>query len=115
MIIKYLFSLCVFTVLLHYQVFAQYIEILVSRIVEQRLSKQNIETITQDKDGFLWFGSGNGLLRYDGHDIRIFKHEINNTKSLRNNRIRTTFTDSEGNLWVTTQGGGLSLFNHSGL
>ncbi len=89
MIIKYLFSLCVFTVLLHYQVFAQYIEILVSRIVEQRLSKQNIETITQDKDGFLWFGSGNGLQLYDGHDIRIFKHEINNTKSLRNNRIRT--------------------------
>jgi len=111
MITKYLISFCVFIVLLQNLVFAQYNEILVNRILDQRLIKQNIETISQDEDGFLWFGSGNGLLRYDGHDIRIFKHEINNPKSLRNNRIRTTFTDSEGNLWVTTQGGGLSLFN----
>jgi len=108
---KYLFSLWVFVALLHNLLCAQYNEILVNRILDQRLIKQNIETITQDKDGFLWFGSGNGLLRYDGHDIRIFKHEINNPNSLRNNRIRTTFTDSQGNLWITTQGGGLSLFN----
>ena len=89
---------------------AQYDEIIVNRVVDQRLVKQNIETITQDKIGFLWFGSGNGLLRYDGHDIRIFRHEINNPKSLKNNRIRSIFTDSEGLLWITTQGGGLSLF-----
>ena len=89
MITKYLISFCVFIVLLQNLVFAQYNEILVNRILDQRLIKQNIETISQDEDGFLWFGSGNGLLRYDGHDIRIFKHEINNPKSLRNNRIRT--------------------------
>lgn len=89
---------------------AQYNEIIVNRVVDQRLVKQNIETITQDKIGFLWFGSGNGLLRYDGHDIKIFRHEINNPKSLKNNRIRSIFSDSEGNLWATTQGGGLSLF-----
>ena len=64
----------------------------------------------QDKDGFVWFGTLNGLIRYDGSDFKIYRN--NGTKnSLSNNIIRALQIDKEGFIWVGTQGGGLNRYN----
>ncbi|MCH8495621.1 MAG: hypothetical protein LAT57_08325 [Balneolales bacterium] len=86
-------------------------EFLVLRVEHAQLAKKNIESIAQDHSGFMWFGSGNGLIRYDGRSVRIFNYEIDNHESLPNSRVRDIYSDSNGVLWATTQGGGISKFN----
>lgn len=93
-----------------YTVFANTDEFLVLRVEHAQLAKKNIESIAQDQSGFIWFGSGNGLIRYDGKSTRIFNYEIDNSESLPNSRVRDIYTDANGQLWTSTQGGGLSLF-----
>ncbi len=58
--------------------------------------------ITQDKDGFIWVGTINGLKVFNGYEVKSFKAGINTFPS---NNIRTIFTDSEGLIWLATFGG----------
>ncbi|MEQ9116878.1 two-component regulator propeller domain-containing protein [Fulvivirga sp.] len=74
------------------------------------LNYRSITAITQDAQGFIWFGSQDGLLRYDGYDVKIFKNEIGNPNSLSDNNIRALEADTLGNIWIATQGGGLSCY-----
>ena len=72
-----------------------------------KLPSQEIRRIHQDKDGFIWFGSTNGLIRYDGYD---FLHYIGGgTNTLTNNDI-TTITDNNDNVWIGTRRG-VNIFN----
>lgn len=89
---------------------AQDEEYLITRLGNQQLEKKNVESITQDHTGFMWFGSGNGLLRFDGRTARIYNHTVGSSRSLPVSRIRSVLTDRDGRLWATTQGGGLSLY-----
>lgn len=66
------------------------------------LSHSTVNVIYQDKTGFIWFGTKDGLNKYDGINIRVFKRE--NSK-LGNNVITTIYEDSEGKLWVGTDAG----------
>ena len=75
------------------------------------LSQGSIVCMTQDKKGFMWFGTYDGLNRYDGYHFKIFKNEPNNPNSLSNNFIRALLVDDQGDLWAGTQGGGLSRFD----
>lgn len=50
----------------------------------------------------MWFGSWSGLCRYDGYNIRVYRYEANNPKSLINSRIHNILTDNEGDLWIST-------------
>jgi len=75
------------------------------------LQNRSITTIIQDDLGFLWFGSQDGLIRYDGYDIRVFKTNVKNNNSISDNNIRAIAKDTVGNLWIATQGGGLDKFN----
>ena len=61
--------------------------------------------ILQTKDGFLWFGSEEGLMRFDGVHCTIF--DSRNTAALRSHSISTLFEDQRGNLWIGTAGGGV--------
>ncbi|MBN2521392.1 MAG: response regulator [Bacteroidales bacterium] len=70
--------------------------------IENGLSNNSIRTIIQDKKGFLWFGTLNGLNRYDGKNIRVFTSEPGNLKSLSNNRIISLMEDSYEYLWLLT-------------
>jgi diguanylate cyclase (GGDEF)-like protein len=80
--------------------------------VEQGLSQSSVFAIALDKYGFLWFGTENGLNRYDGYTIKIYKREKNNLKSLSSNQIHSLYKDSNNNLWVGTFEGGLNLYNY---
>lgn len=74
------------------------------------LSSSTCFEIFQDKEGFLWFGTIDGLNKYNGHEFEVFRSELNNEKTLSNNRITAIEEDSEGNLWIGTNNG-LNLFN----
>ena len=72
------------------------------------LSDNNVNAIVQDTYGFLWIGTEEGLNRYDGYEIKSFKHRVGKAGSLTDNEIVTLFIDRDGNLWIGTEGGGLN-------
>ncbi|MFG6686712.1 helix-turn-helix domain-containing protein [Mariniflexile sp. HNIBRBA6329] len=61
-----------------------------------------IHGITKDPIGYIWFGSWNGLYRYDGKTFDLFYHNPNDTKSIPNNRIRNVVSDDKYGLWLLT-------------
>lgn len=66
---------------------------------------------TQDRDGFLWIGSQNGLARWDGYHLRIYRAEPGKPGALPDNFIQTVLTDSRGVLWIGTTSGGLARYD----
>lgn len=66
------------------------------------LSQNTITSIAQDQYGFMWFGTFNGLNRYDGYDFRVYLMDRNNPRSLSSSRITDLFSDARGNLWIWT-------------
>ncbi len=69
------------------------------------LSNTQVWDMVQDKYGFLWIATADGLNRYDGYTIKIYKNDPGNKKSLANNTCRSLLIDNEGTLWVGTSGG----------
>ncbi|MDO8996994.1 MAG: two-component regulator propeller domain-containing protein, partial [Sediminibacterium sp.] len=71
------------------------------------LSDTGVVSILQDRDGFMWFGTNYGLNKYDGYNFTVFQHDPNNpAQTMKGVLTRAIHEDKEGNLWVTTQGGG---------
>ena len=78
--------------------------------IEQGLSQSSVLSITQDRLGNLWFGTQNGLNRYDGYDFTVFKSDFSDPASLPSGFVGALFTDDEGRIWVGTSAG-LSRFD----
>ncbi len=78
---------------------------------EDGLPHSTIMDILQDRKGFFWFSSRNGLFRYDGYNFTIFKTDLKNSNSLSDNWISSLFEDSEGILYVGTWDQGLNIYN----
>ncbi|GEL11101.1 Two component regulator propeller [Flavobacterium glycines] len=74
------------------------------------LSSSTSVEIFQDSDGFLWFGTIDGLDKYDGYEFEIYRPVINDIHSISNNRINAIKEDSKGYLWVGTSNG-LNVFD----
>ena len=64
--------------------------------------------ITQDKEGFIWLGTANGLLKYDGYTLKTFQESPD---GLSSNIAPVVFADSEGLIWIGTAGGGLNVYD----
>ena len=60
---------------------------------KQGLSQSTVTCILQDKYGFMWFGTWNGLNKYNGYDFTVYKPEIYDTTSISNNVIRSIYED----------------------
>jgi len=67
---------------------------------EQIESLGEIRAIAQDQQGFMWFGSANGLARYDGRDIKLYQSEANNPTRISSNTVNDLLVDSKGYLWA---------------
>ena len=78
--------------------------------MDQGLSQNTVVCILQDSQGFMWFGSDEGLNRYDGYDFKTYYHDANDPGSLSQNRIKSLCEDRYGVLWIGTYGGGLNKF-----
>jgi ligand-binding sensor domain-containing protein len=70
------------------------------------LSQSSVYKIIQDKKGFLWFATGDGLNRYDGHNFKIYRNDPSDPKTLSGSEIFTVAEDDLGNLWVGTRNSG---------
>jgi len=92
--------------------FAQAYEFEFDRIsIENGLSQSSIFTIVQDQKGFLWFGTQDGLNKYDGYKFTVFKHDPADSFSIADNWITSLCEDYLGHIWVGTAGGGLNKFD----
>ncbi len=80
--------------------------------IENGLSQIAVNAILQDSKGFLWFGTEDGLNRYDGYKFEIFKPEPNNKNAIYDNFIWDLFEDSDNNIWIGTNSGGLNKYNY---
>jgi len=78
--------------------------------VRDGLSNNNARDILQDKYGYMWFATADGLNRYDGYEIAVYKNIPGDTSSLPANVTFRVFEDSEGTLWISTDNG-LSRYN----
>jgi signal transduction histidine kinase/ligand-binding sensor domain-containing protein/AraC-like DNA-binding protein/ActR/RegA family two-component response regulator len=76
------------------------------------LSNSAVSCIIQDSLGFMWFGTWDGLNRYDGYSIVTYKPELLNPNSISNNVIRDIKMDAQGRLWMTTHQG-LNMYDPS--
>ena len=79
--------------------------------IEQGLSQSVVICILQDSQGFLWFGTQDGLNRYDGYEFKIYKNDPDDTRSLSNDWVTSIVEESDGTLWIGTLGGGLNKFD----
>lgn len=76
--------------------------------IEDGLAHHNVYAVYQDKSGYIWFGAGTRLQRYDGTRFLTYEHEKGNPNSLPHGNIRTILEDRNGALWIGTDGGGLA-------
>ncbi|ETZ23653.1 two-component regulator propeller domain-containing protein [Pedobacter sp. V48] len=70
--------------------------------VENGLSYNSVICSLQDRKGFLWFGTKDGLNRFDGYTFKIFRNDPDNPKSIGNNFIHSLYEDKNENIWVGT-------------
>jgi ligand-binding sensor domain-containing protein len=64
-----------------------------------------VNDIIQDRKGFIWLGTEEGLIRYDGVTFRYYLPETGNNHSISHKWITTLYTDSKGTLWIGTRRG----------
>ena len=73
--------------------------------VKDGLSNDIVSSITQDRQGFIWIGTSNGLNRYDGYRFKQYYHSNTDSNSLVNNTIQTLYCDKKSRIWIGTEYG----------
>ncbi len=79
--------------------------------VEHGLSQSSASVIMQDSQGFMWFGTQDGLNKYDGINFTIYRHDPLDTTTISGNYIGSLCEDKDGLIWVATGDGGLDRFD----
>ncbi|MBI2214983.1 MAG: hypothetical protein HYU52_15150 [Acidobacteria bacterium] len=79
--------------------------------VEQGLPHENVYGITQDRLGFIWFATEDGLARWDGERVRTYEHDRTDPTTVASNDISGLIADRDGSLWIGTWGDGLDRFD----
>jgi PAS domain S-box-containing protein len=75
------------------------------------LSQSNVKRILQDRRGFMWFATRDGLNRYDGNVFVVYKNNPNDHGSLSANYVDDLIEDNQGDLWIATHTGGVNKFD----
>lgn len=74
------------------------------------LSSNIVNAILKDRYGYMWFGTDDGLNKFDGKQFTVYRHSESDSSSIVSNEIIDLFEDEKGNLWIGT-GSGLTLYN----
>ena len=75
------------------------------------LSQNLVMCILQDSQGFMWFGTSDGLNKYDGYKFTVYKNDAKDSNSISNNYISGIVEDDKGIIWISTRGGGLNRYD----
>lgn len=75
------------------------------------LSHSNVYSIIRDSRGYMWFGTTDGLNKFDGYNIIVYRNDPNVSNSLSNNFVPYILEDTDHDLWIATYGGGLNLYD----
>ncbi|HSU51598.1 MAG TPA: two-component regulator propeller domain-containing protein [Segetibacter sp.] len=78
--------------------------------INDGLSQGMVVRIFQDRYGFMWFATLDGLNRYDGYRFVVYRHDTRDQASITESFVQSIFEDSKGRLWIGTASGGLDLF-----
>jgi signal transduction histidine kinase/ligand-binding sensor domain-containing protein/DNA-binding response OmpR family regulator len=98
----------------YHTIFCQRQNIKFSNIsTEAGLSNANVNCILQDSKGIMWFGTRDGLSKYDGYSFTIYSVLGANESDITKNNIHGLAEDPEGNIWMTTEGAGLAVMNRA--
>ncbi len=79
--------------------------------LEQGLSNSLVNSILQDKQGFIWIGTESGLNKFDGYNFKVFNTDPDNPFSIQGRIIKNLFEDSKGLIWISFLTGGLSYYD----
>ncbi len=79
--------------------------------VEHGLSQSSVNCVVQDHEGYVWFGTQDGLNKFDGMSFRVYRTRAGDSSSLSDDNITALLVDHTGALWVGTYAGGLNWFN----
>lgn len=75
------------------------------------LSQNQVNCILQDRQGFMWFGTNDGLNRYDGYKFDVYRYIPNNNNGLNSNLIQTIAEDKHQNIWIGSADGGVNMID----
>ena len=75
------------------------------------LSNNKVIAVLQDKTGFLWFGTEDGLNRFDGYEFKVYRNNPADSNSISSNNIWSLFEDNERNIWIGTKSGELNRYD----
>ena len=104
--------LCQLATILVFLFFSRQINAQFHRLtLEEGLSQSTIFAIGQDRNGFLWIGTQDGLNKYDGYKFTHFKNQTSTSNELSDNNILSLLVDHQGIIWIGTEGGGLNRFD----
>ena len=77
----------------------------------QGLPSTDIEVLARDADGYLWIATADGLARYDGIDMRIWRHDPQDPAGLPGNNVQALLLDAGDRAWIATEAGGISVLD----
>lgn len=75
------------------------------------LSNNSVNDIIQDRTGFLWLATDDGLNRFDGYQFKVFRHSIENENSISDNSLLSLMLDSKDNIWIGSKSGWLNRYD----
>jgi signal transduction histidine kinase/ligand-binding sensor domain-containing protein/DNA-binding response OmpR family regulator len=78
---------------------------------ENGLSGSDVNCVMQDRKGFIWIGTENGLDRFDGNDFKVFRQQHNSESTLSDNSVWSLCEDDKGNIWIGTKQGVLNKYD----
>ncbi|MCK5145808.1 histidine kinase [bacterium] len=79
--------------------------------LEHGLSHSNVQAIVKDSIGFMWFATEDGLNKYDGNGVTVYRHDSQDSTSISSNNIQALVEGPQGRLWIGTLGGGLNVYD----
>ncbi|NGM67046.1 two-component regulator propeller domain-containing protein [Sphingobacterium sp. SGR-19] len=106
--------LCVFILIKSFYFSCSYAQDLNFETISHKdgLPQRSVLSVYQDGFGFMWFGTRDGLCRYDGYEFVVYRHQTGNPTSIGGNTIFSISGDNDGNIWIATDKG-LSCYHRN--